>query len=153
VVPLITLDLDDADLPDADLPDAVEVQDDGRVVAVNRDFDALQEAIVRADFRTFSGERDLFFFSTNPRRWFFAEAKWKDKMIPSEYEWFDIALKTLGEKGRVRVYRVVPSRRCRRQQPMLDSRPRTCLKPKPPRHRPRPTLSEASRARRPPPMS
>jgi hypothetical protein len=76
------------------------------------DFDTLQEAIVRAGFDGFEGEPDLFCFSPKSRRWFFAEAKGRDQLGEKQTNvsgsgWFDIALKTLGERGRVRVYRVV----------------------------------------------
>ncbi len=75
------------------------------------DFDALQEAVVRAGFKTFSGEPDLFCYSAQPKRWFFAEAKGEgDRMIPSERKWFDIARTTLGDRGVVRVYRVVSAK-------------------------------------------
>jgi hypothetical protein len=77
------------------------------------DFDALQEAIVRAGFTGFKGEPDLFCYDPATGRWFFAEAKGHDQLGDAQANargtgWFDIALKTLGEKGRVRVYRVVP---------------------------------------------
>jgi hypothetical protein len=76
------------------------------------DFDRLQEAVVRAGFTGFTGEPDLFCFGTEG--WFFAEAKRpREKVGPKQKNclstgWFDISLKTLGEPGRVRVYRVVP---------------------------------------------
>jgi hypothetical protein len=78
------------------------------------DFDALQEALVRAGFTRFAGEPDLFCFDPKTSRWFFAEAKGRDQLgekqtNPSGTGWFDVSLETLGEKGRVRVYRVTPT--------------------------------------------
>jgi hypothetical protein len=77
------------------------------------EFDLLQEAIVRAGFTRFTGEPDLFCFDPRGGRWFFAEAKGRDELGPKQTNeagtgWFDIAERTLGPKGRVRVYRVTP---------------------------------------------
>jgi hypothetical protein len=78
-------------------------------------FDALQQAIVRADFHGFAGEPDLFCFDPTSGVWFFAEAKRKDKLGKKQTNadgtgWFDVAEKTLGAKGRVRVIRVLPAK-------------------------------------------
>jgi hypothetical protein len=77
-------------------------------------FDKLQEAIVRGGFTGFTGEPDLFCYEPGGGRWFFAEAKGDDRIGDKQTNaddtgWFDISLKTLGEPGRVRVYRVAPS--------------------------------------------
>jgi hypothetical protein len=71
-------------------------------------FDALQEAIVRADFYGHQGEPDLFCY-VDRRRWFFAEAKAADKLLPSQRKWFSIAQKVLGVECHIRLCRLVPS--------------------------------------------
>ncbi|MGH7438780.1 MAG: hypothetical protein ACRENE_24090 [Polyangiaceae bacterium] len=74
-------------------------------------FDTLQRAVVRGGFRRDLGEPDLFCYARAPSRWFFAEAvnnvvgRWQSN--PFGTGWFDLALKALGDPGRVRVYRLV----------------------------------------------
>jgi hypothetical protein len=72
-------------------------------------FSALQRAVVNAGFRQFGGEPDLFCYDATGR-WFFAEAKRHDKLTDSQHRWFECAVSTLGEAGRVRVYWLKPMR-------------------------------------------
>lgn len=72
-------------------------------------FLALQRAVVSAGFRQFGGEPDLFCYDATGR-WFFAEAKGNDQLLDSERRWFECSVATLGEAGRVHVYRLKPTR-------------------------------------------
>jgi hypothetical protein len=88
-----------------------------RVHMGDKAFDKLQAAIVRSGFTGFRGEPDLFCYAPDGSRWFFAEAKRKDRITKSQVSdgesargWFDVAKATLGKSGRVGVYELVPSR-------------------------------------------
>jgi hypothetical protein len=74
------------------------------------DFDRLQEAILAAGFVHFNGEPDLFCWQPVSGDWFFAEAKRRDQLSDSQRRWFQVCRDVLGDRGAVRVCRLVPER-------------------------------------------
>jgi len=73
-------------------------------------FDSLQAALWAEGLRNFTGEPDLFCWEPESRKWFFAEAKGKDRLTQSERLWFDVCTQMLGPLADIRVYRVTPDR-------------------------------------------
>jgi hypothetical protein len=73
------------------------------------DFGTLQRAIIDAGFKNFDGEPDLFCWGMSGR-WFFAEAKRRDRLGESQLRWFQVCRDALGARADIRVYRLVPRR-------------------------------------------
>jgi hypothetical protein len=73
------------------------------------DFDTLQRAIIAAGFKDFAGEPDLFCWDQYGR-WFFAEAKNRDRLGDKQLRWFQVCKEALRERAEIRVYRLVPER-------------------------------------------
>lgn len=72
-------------------------------------FTRLQTALKENGFHNFRGEPDLFCWKEDSREWFFAEAKTKDKVLPSQRKWFSICQSVLGSNADIRVYSLVRS--------------------------------------------
>lgn len=71
-------------------------------------FGLLQSSLVEVGLTNGKGEPDLFCWHPESGKWFFAEAKGKDKLLEHQLEWFRICRNVLGELADVRVYRLVP---------------------------------------------
>ena len=74
-----------------------------------RAFTDLQETLRSKGFDNIKGEPDLFCWKPDTGEWFFAEAKYKDKIIDSEVQWYDICKEVLPEVE-IRVCRVKPAK-------------------------------------------
>ena len=72
-------------------------------------FKNLQKRLRAEGFKTFAGEPDLFCWNPKTKRWFFAEAKGKDKLIESQIKWFKICREALGDLADIRVYQLKPT--------------------------------------------
>jgi hypothetical protein len=72
-------------------------------------FKHLQKCLRENGFKTFAGEPDLFCWNPKTKRWFFAEAKGKDKLIKSQIKWFKICREALGDLADIRVYQLKPT--------------------------------------------
>jgi hypothetical protein len=71
-------------------------------------FSALRTALLEAGFQGVTGEPDLFCWYPDGSKWFFAEAKRKDKLLDSQLNWFGVCHKTLGDAADIRVYTLIP---------------------------------------------
>jgi hypothetical protein len=69
-------------------------------------FEALQSGLHEKGFNTFRGEPDLFCWNPDTKKWFFAEAKGKDRLLESQLTWFKICEEALGVLSDIRVYKV-----------------------------------------------
>ena len=58
-------------------------------------FGHLRDALCAEGISGFTGEPDLFCWNSKNRAWFFAEAKWKDKLTKTQRRWFAICRQTL----------------------------------------------------------
>lgn len=81
-----------------------------------RHWDTMRKAIGEPAFSTLQtrvmglrGEPDLFCWNDDTDKWFFAEIKFKDKVLPSQLKWFRVCKECLGESTDIRVYRLMPS--------------------------------------------
>jgi hypothetical protein len=72
-------------------------------------FKSLQNKLRENEFKNFTGEPDLFCWNPATERWFFAEAKGRDKLMDSQLNWFRVCREALGKLADIRVYRLVPS--------------------------------------------
>ena len=72
-------------------------------------FRSLQDRLRENGFNTFKGEPDLFCWDPETGRWFFAEAKGKDRLMDSQLKWFRVCREALGNLADIRIYRLVPS--------------------------------------------
>jgi hypothetical protein len=73
----------------------------------DKNFEKLQAELRTQGFSTFKGEPDLFCWDPIGR-WFFAEAKGKDKLTQSQLDWFQVCHDVLGDLSDIRVYHLVP---------------------------------------------
>lgn len=71
-------------------------------------FSNLQSSLLDNGFKDFTGEPDLFCWHPESGKWFFAEAKGKDKLLESQEKWFEIYRATLPDGPPIRVYRLRP---------------------------------------------
>lgn len=74
--------------------------------AVN--FKTLQVSLHENGFKSFKGEPDLFCWEPDSKKWFFAEAKRKDRISKTQIAWFEVCQKALGELSDIRVYQLLP---------------------------------------------
>jgi len=70
------------------------------------DFELLQNCLRQEGFKTFTGEPDLFCWNSQTRKWFFAEAKGRDKLTESQLNWFRVCREALGDLADIRVYQL-----------------------------------------------
>lgn len=71
-------------------------------------FAALQAALQEAGFTSYRGEPDLFCWS-DAGDWFFVEAKRGDALKESQRRWHEVFHRTLPERQRIRVIRLMPT--------------------------------------------
>ena len=71
-------------------------------------FKTLQTSLRQNGFKSFKGEPDLFCWETASKKWFFAEAKGKDRILESQLTWFEICQKALGALSDIRAYQLLP---------------------------------------------
>ena len=72
-------------------------------------FKSLQNKLRENGFKNFTGEPDLFCWDQETGRWFFAEAKGRDRLMDSQLKWFRVCRKALGNLADIRIYRLVPN--------------------------------------------
>ena len=72
-------------------------------------FAILQTSLHKEGFTSFKGEPDLFCWEPDTGKWFFAEAKGKDRLLNSQLQWFRVCKNALGELSDIRIYRLLSS--------------------------------------------
>lgn len=72
-------------------------------------FETLKASLHKNGFNSLKGEPDLFCWKPDTKKWFFAEAKGKDRLLESQLTWFETCQKALGELSDIRIYQLLPS--------------------------------------------
>jgi len=71
-------------------------------------FRTIQDKLHQTGFKGFTGEPDLFCWEQDTERWFFAEAKGKDRLTETQIRWFHSCREALGDLADIRIYRLEP---------------------------------------------
>jgi len=73
----------------------------------NESFERLRNELLSEGFSDFVGEPDLFCWNPGNGAWFFAEAKWKDKLTKTQPRWFRVCRRTI-PKVTIKIIRLRP---------------------------------------------